>query len=130
MERAANPDTASTVAEAYLGDIVGAKDMINGTASSISGIEVVDDFTLRITIDEAKPYFLAKMTYPTAFVVDKTQIEADAAQLDEEAARHRPLQGQGVEAGREHRPPGERALSARRAERQDGQLPCCRAAPN
>jgi oligopeptide transport system substrate-binding protein len=77
MERAANPDTASTVAEAYLGDIVGAKDMINGTASQISGIEVVDDFTLRITIDEPKPYFLAKMACPTAFVVDKTQVEAD-----------------------------------------------------
>ena len=77
MERAVNPDTASTVAEAYLGDIVGARDMINGTASQISGIEVVDDFTLRITIDEPKPYFLAKMACPTAFVVDKTQVEAD-----------------------------------------------------
>jgi len=77
MERTANPDTASTVAEAYLGDIVGAKDMINGTANEISGIQVVDDFTLKITIDQPKPYFLAKMACPTAFVVDKTQVEAD-----------------------------------------------------
>jgi oligopeptide transport system substrate-binding protein len=77
MERAANPDTASIVAEAYLGDIVGAKDMIRGRADEISGIEVVDDFTLRITIDEPKPYFLAKLTYPTAFVVDKDQIESN-----------------------------------------------------
>jgi oligopeptide transport system substrate-binding protein len=78
MERAADPKTASTVAEAYLGDIVGAKDMINGTAQHISGIEVVDNLTLRITIDDAKPYFLAKLATPTAFVVDKTQIEADS----------------------------------------------------
>ena len=77
MERVANPDTASTVAEAYLGDIVGARDMINGTADHISGIEVVDQFTLRIIIDEAKPYFLAKLACPTAFVVDRTQIEED-----------------------------------------------------
>jgi len=77
MERTANPDTVSTVAEAYLGDIVGVKEMINGTASEISGIEAVDDFTLRITIDDAKPYFIAKMACPTAFVVDKTQIEDD-----------------------------------------------------
>ena len=77
IERAANPKTGSTVAEAYLGDIVGAKDMINGTADQISGIEAVDDFTLRITIDEAKPYFIAKLACPTAFVVDKTQVEAD-----------------------------------------------------
>ncbi|MCJ7831057.1 MAG: ABC transporter substrate-binding protein, partial [Dehalococcoidia bacterium] len=64
LERTANPDTASTIAEAYLGDIVGAKDMTRGRADSIQGIEVVDDFTLRITIDEPKPYFLAKLTYP------------------------------------------------------------------
>jgi oligopeptide transport system substrate-binding protein len=77
LERTANPDTASIVAEAYLGDIVGAKDMTRGRADSIQGIEVVDDFTLRITIDEPKPYFLAKLTYPTAFVVDKDQIESN-----------------------------------------------------
>ena len=77
LERTANPDTASIVAEAYLGDIVGAKDMIRGRADSIKGVEVVDDFTLRITIDEPKPYFLAKLTYPTAFVVDKDQIESN-----------------------------------------------------
>ena len=77
IERAANRDTASTTAEAYLGDIVGAQEMIDGTADHISGIEAVDDFTLRITIDAPKPYFLAKLACPTAFVVDKTQIESD-----------------------------------------------------
>lgn len=77
MERAADPDTASIVAEAYLGDIVGARDMVRGRADEISGIQVVDDFTLQITIDEPKPYFLAKLTYPTAFVVDKNQIESN-----------------------------------------------------
>jgi oligopeptide transport system substrate-binding protein len=63
MERAANPQTDSPVADTYLGDIVGAKDMIRGRTKEISGIKVVDDYTLQITIDEAKPYFLAKMTY-------------------------------------------------------------------
>ncbi len=77
IERAADPATASTVAEAYLGDIVGATDMINGNAKSISGIEAVDDFTLRITIDAAKPFFIDKMASPTAFVVDRTQVESD-----------------------------------------------------
>jgi oligopeptide transport system substrate-binding protein len=77
MERAANPQTDSPVADTYLGDIIGAKDMIRGRTKEISGIKVVDDYTLQITIDEPKPYFLAKMTYPTAFVVDKDQIERD-----------------------------------------------------
>ena len=70
-------DGVSTTADAYLGDIVGARDMIRGRATSISGLKVVDSSTLQITIDAAKPYFLAKLTYPTAFVVDKQQVEAN-----------------------------------------------------
>ena len=77
IERAADPQTDSPTADTYLGDIVGAKDMIRGNAKEIAGIRVIDDQTLQITIDEAKPYFLAKLTYPTAFVVDKDQIAKD-----------------------------------------------------
>jgi oligopeptide transport system substrate-binding protein len=77
MERALDPHTASTVAETFLGDIVGAKDMARGRADAVKGIEVVDDFTLKLTIDAPKPYFLAKLTYLTAFVVDRQQIEAN-----------------------------------------------------
>jgi oligopeptide transport system substrate-binding protein len=77
LERALNPSTASTVAEVYLGDIVGAKDMSRGRAEEVRGIEAVDDFTLKITIDAPKPYFLAKLTYPTAFVVDRQQVESN-----------------------------------------------------
>ena len=78
MERTLNPATESTVADLYLNDIVGAKAMLNGTASSVNGIRVLDDYTLEITIDAAKPYFLAKLTYPTAFVVDKENVESGA----------------------------------------------------
>lgn len=77
LERAADPKTESLVAEAYLSDIVGARDKIRGRADHISGIEVIDDHTLKITIDAPKPYFLDKLTYPTAFVVDKNQIESN-----------------------------------------------------
>lgn len=77
LERTANPQTGSTTAAAYLDDIVGALDMIRGRAREIQGVEVVNDTTLRITIDAPKAYFLAKLTYPTAFVVDKEQIESN-----------------------------------------------------
>lgn len=77
LERAANPKTNSPTADTYLGDIVGAKDMIRGKANDISGIKAVDDSTLQIQIDAPKPYFLAKLTYTTAFVVDKDQIQSD-----------------------------------------------------
>ena len=77
MERAASPDTGSSTADQYLGDIVGAKDMIRGKANSISGIKVIDDQTLQLDIDAPKSYFLSKLTFPTAYVVDKTEIDQD-----------------------------------------------------
>lgn len=76
-ERALSPDTASVVASNFLGDIVGAKDVANGNAKEISGLKVIDDETLQVTIDAAKSYFLYKLTYPTAFVVDQKQISAN-----------------------------------------------------
>ena len=76
LERAATPATASPVADTYLNDIVGAIDYMKGNASEISGITVVDDRTLQITIDAPKAYFLAKLTYPTAFVLDKEVVQA------------------------------------------------------
>jgi oligopeptide transport system substrate-binding protein len=80
MERAANPATNSPVAETYLGDIVGAKDMITGKAREISGLRVVDDATLQITLTDPVPFFVQKLTYPTAYVVDREQVERDPRQ--------------------------------------------------
>ena len=77
-ERACNPATGSQTAEPYLGDIVGAKDMLAGKATSISGVKVIDDYTLQVTIDAPKPYFLDKLTYPTAFVVDRNNVNKGA----------------------------------------------------
>src|SRR3954462_514045 len=78
LDRAAKlGQTTSTTAEAYLGDIVGARDVIRGKGDSISGVKVVDANTVQINIDASKAYFLAKMTYPTAFVVDKAQVESN-----------------------------------------------------
>ena len=76
FERAAHPDTASTVAEEFLGDIVGIQDIVDGKATTAEGIEVVDERTLRITIDAPKAYFIAKLTYPTAFVLNKNNVES------------------------------------------------------
>jgi len=76
-ERALSPDTASIVAENFLGDIVGAKDVSRGRATEISGVKVIDDTTLQVTIDAPKPYFIYKLTYPTSFVVQRAQIEGN-----------------------------------------------------
>ena len=59
IERAANPDTGSTVAETYLNDIVGSQDVFEGKTTDMAGVQVIDDKTLQITIDAPKAYFLA-----------------------------------------------------------------------
>ena len=76
IERSANPDTASPVADTYLSDIVGLEAVLEGEKTDISGIKVIDEQTLQIEIDAPKAYFLAKLTYPTAYVLDKDNVEA------------------------------------------------------
>lgn len=77
LERHAAPETLSPTAPDFLGDIVGAREYTRGRVDEIVGIQVIDELTLDITIDSAKPYFLYLLTFPTAFVVDRAQVEAD-----------------------------------------------------
>lgn len=75
-ERAASPEISSETVLTYLGDIVGVREMNAGETDHISGLKVIDDHTLQVTIDAPKPYFLLKLTYATAFVVDKANVES------------------------------------------------------
>jgi len=77
-ERACLPTTQSQTAMTYLGDIVGVKDMLAGRTKEIAGVKVIDDRTLRVTIDAPKPYFLYKLAYVTAFVVDRDNVAQGA----------------------------------------------------
>ena len=76
-ERVAAPETTSSTAELYLSDIVGVLDKLRGRARNISGLEVIDDFTLKVTITGPTVDFLWKLTYPTAMVVDREQVETN-----------------------------------------------------
>ncbi len=76
LNRAADPELASPVARTYLSDIVGVTEVLDGESTEISGLKAIDERTLEITIDAPKAYFLAKLTYPTAFVVDKDNVES------------------------------------------------------
>ena len=77
LERAADPLTESPVTDLYLGDVVGVSDKLNGESESITGLRVIDDYTLELTIDAPKSYFIAKLTYPTGFVLDRENVEAE-----------------------------------------------------
>ena len=83
IERAADPDTLSTNAQNYLGDIIGVHEKLNGSASEVSGVRVIDDRTIEFTIDSPKSYFLAKLSYPTAYVLDPDQVTLDDSWLEQ-----------------------------------------------
>lgn len=73
-ERAADPATGSDTAQTYLGDIVGVQEKLAGTAVSISGLRAIDDHTLEVRLVAPVVYFLEKLAYPVAFVVDENNV--------------------------------------------------------
>lgn len=75
IERATDPRTGSRVASTYMKDIVGAMDKLTGQATEVKGFEVLDNRTIRITIDEPRAYFLPKLTYHTFSVLDRNNVE-------------------------------------------------------
>ncbi|NPV09031.1 MAG: peptide ABC transporter substrate-binding protein [Anaerolineae bacterium] len=77
LERSCDPATGSPIAATYLGDIVGAREMLAGRARELAGVRVVDDYTLEIEIDAPRPSFLAKLSHPVAFVVDRRSLQSD-----------------------------------------------------
>jgi len=85
IERACDPATGSNVASSYLGDIVGVLERLDGRTANVSGVKVLDDYTLCVTIDALKAYFLAKLTHPTSYVIDREQIEGASANWWQEA---------------------------------------------
>ena len=75
-ERAASPALESDTVLTYLGDIVGVREMSDGEADHIRGLKIIDDHSLQVTIDAPKPYFLLKLTFATAFILDKANVES------------------------------------------------------
>ncbi|MCA9934832.1 MAG: peptide ABC transporter substrate-binding protein [Ardenticatenaceae bacterium] len=73
-ERAADPVTGSDTAQTYLGDIAGVQEKLAGTAVAISGLRAIDDHTLEVRLTAPVVYFLEKLAYPVAFVVDAENV--------------------------------------------------------
>ncbi len=75
-ERAASPATGSDTVQTYLGDIAGIQAVIDGQAEHISGLRAIDDYTLEVQLTAPVVYFLQKLAYPVAFVVDRDNVDA------------------------------------------------------
>jgi peptide/nickel transport system substrate-binding protein/oligopeptide transport system substrate-binding protein len=79
IQRALAPTTASRVAMTYLGVIKGAAAYNSGHARSVTGLQVVNNRTLRITITKPIAYFLYTLAYPTADVLDRSVVAGKKA---------------------------------------------------
>ncbi|MBS1716272.1 MAG: ABC transporter substrate-binding protein [Armatimonadetes bacterium] len=71
IERSSNPKLASPTAEDYLKDIVGVMDKLHGKATEVKGVQVIDKYTVKVTLDAPHAYFLGKLTYLVAAPVPK-----------------------------------------------------------
>lgn len=72
FERALSTELASPTAETYLGDIVGAAEVIAGKSKELAGVKAIDEKTVEIKIDQPKPYFIGKLTYACADIVPRS----------------------------------------------------------
>jgi oligopeptide transport system substrate-binding protein len=79
LTRALSPQTAADAGVAlagpsYLGDIVGAGEVIRGEASELAGLRVVDDRTVEIDLKGPRATFLMKLASAPAAIVDPDDV--------------------------------------------------------
>ena len=61
----------ATTAKYVLGGIVGAQDVMNGNATELAGVTIVDDSTIEIRLDAPDWDFAAKTAHPIASIVSE-----------------------------------------------------------
>ncbi len=75
ISRSLDKKLNSPVALDYLNDIQGASELNAGKATELTGVKVLDPKTVQITLVAPHAYFLGKLTYLTAAVVPKEEVE-------------------------------------------------------
>ena len=77
FERSTNPKLASPTVENYLNNICGVAEKVKGQALSVSGVQVVDPYIIRIQLKKRCPYFLGKLTYPVSAILPREGVPFD-----------------------------------------------------
>jgi oligopeptide transport system substrate-binding protein len=75
-ERYLDPNVAAQAGADYLGSIVGADAILDGSTQELAGVEVIDDRTLKVTTVEPDPAFLLRMATPFGWVVPPESVVA------------------------------------------------------
>ncbi len=74
IRRALSPEVASSTAQTYLGDILGAKDYRAALRADLPGVRALDERTVQIELEQPRSSFLQKLSYPVSYVVDANQV--------------------------------------------------------
>jgi oligopeptide transport system substrate-binding protein len=79
LTRALSPQTAIDAGAAlagpsYLGDIVGADEVIRGEATELAGLRVIDDRTVEIDLEAPRATFLMKLASAPAAILDSDDV--------------------------------------------------------
>jgi ABC-type transport system substrate-binding protein len=78
FDRATNPKLVSPTAGNYLSDIEGVEERLNGLAGTVSGVRVIDKYTISIKLKKFCPYFLGKLTHPVSAILPRDRISFEA----------------------------------------------------
>lgn len=85
LNRVLSPQFQAQGGSYLFGDIAGANDVVAGRAARASGIQALDDHTIRIRLTAASGSFLAKLANPPGYIVPSWRIRADPAHWDQHA---------------------------------------------
>ncbi len=77
LARTIAPDTGTDFALTFLANVVGAREVREGRATSLAGVQAIDERTLAITLDSPRGYFLSQLTYGLTYVVPPDTIERE-----------------------------------------------------
>jgi peptide/nickel transport system substrate-binding protein/oligopeptide transport system substrate-binding protein len=82
IERATDPQLAGAMppeslpAGLFLDDIVGVRDKLTGAATEVAGVQAPDPYTLVITLEAPRQYFLSKLASGPSMVVQRSNVES------------------------------------------------------
>ncbi len=85
-ERALHPKLASPIAANYFAGIQGVEDIVKGKREDLAGLTVLNDHTVRITLDAPMSYFLQMIAYNTGFIVCREAVEKAGGKITPENA--------------------------------------------
>jgi len=81
FERVLDPEVGSPRTWVFE-KVKGAKDFMEGKSDAVEGIEIVDEHTVKITLEQPFAPFLSMLGMPAAHIVDKNEIEKYQDQKD------------------------------------------------